>query len=225
MKALTTLIALTIISILIAYPAPSASKSQSSGEAPAKASLENDPLSHGTWERPARLNPWYADYPFTADIEGARVYASDPDQVAEARDALDRFATAGIELPYVEIWAHDDLSGCRLNADDESPPAGVYFQRAGVDIIFQCGVLFTLLHELSHAHDVNFLSEDERAEFLSIRDADSWRHEKWARAAGEHFADVMAWGLTDGEVRPSRTRPNDNASLDAAFSKATSFSK
>lgn len=229
MKALTTFLALTIFTISISFPAPRAPEPQLGGGTPSAASLESDPLSHGisqaTEEIPARLQPWYADYPETTDLDGARVYASHPDQVAEARTALDLFDVAGIELPYVEIWSHDSLSGCRLDPADDSPPAGVYFQRNGVDIVFQCGVLFTLLHELAHAHDVNFLHEDERQRFLRIRKAESWRHENWPSAAGEHFADVLAWGLTGGEVRPSRTLPNDNASLDKAFSMALGFGR
>jgi hypothetical protein len=170
------------------------------------------------------LRPWFADYPETTDVGDIRIYASDPARVREAQDVIDRFAEAGIELPKLEIWAHDDLSGCRLNVEDDTPPAGVYFQRAGADIVFQCGATFTLIHELAHVHENNFLTDAERGEFLALRRLDSWRSEKWSQAGGEHYADVMAWGLTDGGVRPSRNLPNDNASLDAAFEMAMGFS-
>lgn len=222
MKALTTLIALTIIIVSTMFPAPTASGA--GGEAlEAAASTKPESLSHGPREIPAQLNPWFADYPLTIDVDGARIFASDPSRVTEAQNVLAGFAEAGIELPNLEIWTHDDLSGCRLSVEDDTPPAGVYFQRAGVDTIFQCGATFTLVHELAHAHDNNFLTDSDRDEFLSVRDADSWRNERWARAAGEHFADVVAWGLLDGTVRPSRTFPNDNDSLDAAFELAISF--
>ena len=49
-------------------------------------------------------------------------------------------------------------------------------------------------HEFAHVHDNKLLTDVERDEFLAIREADSWRNEQWHRAAGEHFADVVAWG-------------------------------
>lgn len=167
--------------------------------------------------------PWLADYPHTSDIAGARVYAADPRRVQDVAWALEQFENAGLELPFVEVWAHEDLSGCRLSLEDDTPPAGVYFQRAGVDTVFWCGTRFTLLHELAHVHDTNFLTGDQRDRFTAIRDADAWRHETWNRAAGEHFADVVAWGLHGGTIRPSRTFPNDNVSLETAFELVMSF--
>jgi hypothetical protein len=221
MKTSTTLIALSLIASLTfsARTQPSSG----GGTPEATASLETASLSHGPREIPANRQPWFADYPLTIDIDNVRIYASDPARVLEVQDAIVLFAAAGLELPYLEIWTHDDLSGCRLTVEDDTPPAGVYFQRGGVDTIFLCGTSFTLLHELAHAHDVNFLSDKDRDEFLAIRDADSWQNEKWARAAGEHFADVVAWGISGGTVRPSRTFPNDNASLDKAFELAAGF--
>lgn len=225
MKALTTLIALsiTVISITFFSQRPPSSGGESPGVV--AASTEPEALSHGSQETPVRLRAWFADYPLTTDVGTARVYASDPDRVREARDVIARFAEAGLELPEMEIWTHDALSGCRLVIEDDTPPAGVYFQRAGADIVFQCGATFTLIHELAHVHDNNFLTDSERDEFLALRDADSWHNETWARSAGEHFADVVAWGLSDGQVRPTRTFPNDNASLDAAFELAMTFGK
>ena len=221
MKTSTTLIALSLIASLT-FSAPT-QPNASGGTPEATASIETASLSHGPREIPAAHQPWFADYPETTDIDNVRVYASDADRVREVQDAVALFAEAGLALPYLEVWTHDDLSGCRLSLEDDTPPAAVYFQRGGIDTVFQCGASFTLLHELAHAHDVNFLSDEDRAEFLSIRDADSWRHEKWARAAGEHFADVVAWGVSGGSVRPSRTFPNDNASLEAAFELAAGF--
>ncbi len=46
-----------------------------------------------------------------------------------------------------------------------------------------------------------------------------------AASAGEHFADVVAWDLTRGEVRPSRSFPNDDKSLEQAFGLALSIAR
>ncbi len=220
MKALTAAIALMSLGTVIA-PVPPAREDRVEPAptiAPATYS-EADPPSMLTFR------PWDADYPHAQAIDGAQVYASDLEQVDDIAWAIEQLLAAGLALPTVEVWAHDDASGCRLDADDDTPPVGVYFQRNGVDTIFWCGTRFTMLHELAHVHDNNFLTDDQRDHFIAIRDVDAWRHDKWNRAAGEHFADVVAWGLHDRTVRPSRTFPNDNASLDAAFELAISFSR
>ena len=71
--------------------------------------------------------------------------------------------------------------------------------------------------------DNHQLDEGDRERFLSIRQADAWSGVKWNRAGGEHLADVLAWGLGGGRVRPSRTFPNDDAGLAAAYEMAMSF--
>ena len=220
MKALTAAIALISFATVMP-PATVPKPAQLEPVAFAAETQTADPRQN----RPSTLTvrPWHADYPHTTDIAGARVYASDPQQLLDVAWALDRLENAGLAMPGVEVWAHDDLSGCRRSVEDDTPPVGVYFQRDGVDTVFWCGTRFTLLHELAHVHDNNFLTPDQRTRFLAIRQADAWRHETWNRAAGEHFADVVAWGLHDRTIRPSRTLPNDDASLEEAFELAVSF--
>ena len=48
---------------------------------------------------------------------------------------------------------------------------------------------------------------------METRRATAWSGVEWRVAGGEHAADVIAWALLNGEVRPSRTLPNDDASL------------
>jgi hypothetical protein len=222
MKALTTLMALfTILALASFNEAPALNtpgSSDSAVSAPPEAPDKPDrPI-------PDSARPWFADYPLTTDIDGARVYASDQGRIEDVAWALAQFAAAGIELPHVEVWTHADVTGCRFSLENDALFAGVFVQRRGVDTVYLCGTRFTMLHELAHVHDNNYLSDAERNEFLAIRDADSWRNNNWNRAAGEHFADVMAWGLTGGEVRPSRSFPNDDASLQHAFDLALSIS-
>lgn len=164
---------------------------------------------------PDRLRAWYADYPAATDIDGARVYADGPDAVAEVQWALDRFEHAGLALPHVEVWLHDDLSGCR--SSDGSLVVGYTTERAGRRIVLSCGTRFTLLHELGHVFVYEHLSDADRDAFTSTREADAWRADEWSRSGSEHAADVIAWGLHPGHVRPSRTLPNDDASLTEAF--------
>ncbi len=164
---------------------------------------------------PSELRAWYADYPAASDIDGARIYADGADAVAEVRWALDRFEDAGLALPHVEVWMHDDLSGCRSN--DGSLVVGYTTVRSDRRVVYSCGTRFTLLHELGHVFVNEHLSDAERDAFTRTRRADAWRADEWSRSASEHAADVIAWGLHPEHVRPSRTLPNDDASLGEAF--------
>ena len=162
--------------------------------------------------------PWHADYPASTEIAGATVYAETAGQVADAEWALGRFAAAGLDLPDVELW----LAGI-----ESAIPQGngfVYgFHRevAGRSVVFNSGSRFVLLHELGHVWDDHALTDADRGEFLEIRDADAWHGEGWAGSGAEHLANVIAWGLSEEEIRPSRTLPNDDASLQEAFILAT----
>lgn len=169
--------------------------------------------------QPARIEAWYADFPATTDIAGGRVFAETPDQVQDARWALGRFAAAGLELPEVEFWMHADRVSC--DPRREVPPVAFVMIRDGRSIVFSCGTRFTLLHELGHIFGAAHFDDAQRDAFTAMRDADGWRADEWARSADEHLADVIAWGLHPDHVRPSRTKPNDDASLAAAFEFAT----
>jgi hypothetical protein len=153
--------------------------------------------------------------------EGATVYAETAAQVARVDWTLGRFAQAGLELPEVDVWYFADFSGCADPDDVSKQRSGYLILGEDKYTIYMCGVEFTLLHELAHVWDVSTLTEDLRRSFLAERDADAWSGVEWSRAGGEHPADVLAWGPQDGNVRPSRTMPNDNTSLYEAFELAT----
>jgi hypothetical protein len=170
-------------------------------------------------ETPDRLRAWFADYPATVDIAGGRVFAETRTQVEDAVWALERFASVGLELPAIEFWMHADRIDC--DPRKEVPPLAFTLFRDGQAVVYSCSTRFALLHELGHVFGATHLSDADKTAFAAIRDADGWRAEEWARSASEHFADVIAWGLHPDHVRPSRTTPNDDASLTAAFALAT----
>ncbi len=154
-------------------------------------------------------------------LDGATVYAESADQVALVAWALGRFERAGLELPPFELWYFADYAGCADPDDPSKQRAGYMAYGADSYTIFICGVEFTLLHELAHVWDVANLTDAERNRFLTERDLDEWSGVEWSQAGGEHLADVLAWGLQNGNVRPSRTKPNDDTSLRKAFELAT----
>ena len=210
MRSSRTALTITVLLAALGYAVGTPSEA-----GPAEAA-ENVPASAAPVRPvPSELRAWYADYPAATDIDGARVYAERPDAVTELRWALGRFAEAGLELPAVEVWMHDDLSGCR--SVDGSLVVGYTTERAGRRVVYSCGTRFTLLHELGHVFVYEHLSDAERDAFTRTREADAWRTGEWSRSASEHAADVIAWGLHPEHVRPSRTLPNDDASLSEAF--------
>ncbi len=154
-------------------------------------------------------------------LEGATVYAESADQVARVEWALGRFEQLGLKMPAVEVWYFADFSGCADPANPSRQRSGYLLIEHDKYTIYVCGPEFTLLHELAHVWDHSQLTDDLRDRFLAKRGLENWDGVEWARCGGEHLAYVLAWGLQDGNVRPSRTKPNDDDSLYEAFVLAT----
>ena len=96
MKALTTLMAILSFLTLASFnEAPTYTGSESS-ETLATARFAS--LAASDRPTPATAQPWFADYPLTTDIAGARVYASEQARVDQVRWALERFAAEDIAL-------------------------------------------------------------------------------------------------------------------------------
>lgn len=153
-------------------------------------------------------------------VDGATIDAETADQVALAVRALGRFESLGLELPEVEVRLFSDFSGCADPANPSRERSYLLIEN-GEYTIFMCGPEFALLHELAHVWDHSQLTDAERARFLAKRGLEHWAGVEWARAGGEHLADVLAWGLQASNARPSRTKPNDDDSLREAFEVAT----
>ena len=209
----------TVIAIM--FLISSVAPADSAGATPQRGfgTIQRSPLAEAAVMSPDRLQPWFADFPATADVPEGRIYAETRPQVADARWALERFAEAGLKLPSVEFWMHADRVSC--GPRKEVPPVAFTMFRDGQALVFSCGPRFALLHELGHVLGATTMSDSDKVAFAAIRDADAWRTDDWVRSADEHFADVVAWGLHPDHVRPSRTMPNDDASLAAAFVMAT----
>jgi hypothetical protein len=116
---------------------------------------------------------------------------------------LDRFESAGLYLPVLDIAFHDGKQECHGFF-------GLY--RAGsppqVDI---CGFNWdrflpmpkkVALHELAHAWSAQHMSEGDRTEFLALRGLTSWGDDKlsWGEQGSEQAAEIIAWALMDEDV-------------------------
>ena len=155
----------------------------------------------------------------TAPLHGATdtvIHAETEEQRQLAVWALERYATAGLELPVLTVHLHSDRAECNgLN--------GFLAHAAGAEmIIHSCGNDFTLLHELGHAWDKHTLDDAGRDAFLEIAQATTWNNaDDWHLAGGEHAANVLAWGLMGERINQTRTRPYDYGSMMDAFSLLT----
>jgi hypothetical protein len=124
--------------------------------------------------------------------------------------AYARFALVGLDLPDVEISFHEDTDSCR--------GAEGRYERSGSDarirvcipdqdsFAFQLKQRRTLVHELAHAWDDANLDDTDRAELLSVVDAESWYapESDWDQRGVERFAETIVWGLYDQLRRPTR---------------------
>ena len=63
----------------------------------------------------------------------------------------------------------------------------------------------TLIHEVSHAWVEQNVSDETKAEFMVLRGAETWSDTttEWKDRGAEHSAEVLAWGLQDGDYNIS----------------------
>jgi hypothetical protein len=99
------------------------------------------------------------------------------------------------------LVGHDDPEICRGRN-------GIAFDRGDHTEIGLCTreveahVEFLILHELAHAYEHQFVSDEVREEFLELRGLERWRGSDlaWHEAGAEHTAEILVWGLMDRPV-------------------------
>lgn len=164
-----------------------------------------------------------ADYPAATVLPNATVYAQSAAQVEDLSWALDRFTAAGLVLPHVEAWIHDDRSGCIVA--DGRQVSGYQPTRNETHVVFSCGNRHTLLHELAHVWERRNMEDGDRNRFLALRGVAEWVAPEWRLSGREHLAVVIAWALDPQHPRPMRTQPNDDSSMAEAYALVTSIGR
>jgi hypothetical protein len=103
----------------------------------------------------------------------------------------ERFAAAGLTLRVIEYVFHEDLEACGWHGGLFSPGTGV--------VVICNGEERTLIHELAHAWEAAYLSDQVRAEFMELRGLDVWNHRDvpWSERAAEQAAEVITWGVEE----------------------------
>nr|MDJ0954403.1 hypothetical protein [Acidimicrobiia bacterium] len=121
------------------------------------------------------------------------IHAETDQQRATAEWALEQMAAAGLEIPPVTIHMHSERSDCGNRPGEESN--GYYTRRADEHIIHSCGSAWILVHELGHLWDNANLDDETRQRILDYQELESWSHQQWDQAGGEHLASIIAWAI------------------------------
>ncbi|MCP3994600.1 MAG: DUF3387 domain-containing protein [bacterium] len=145
------------------------------------------------------------------------IHAETQQQRDTAEWALDAMTAAGFDLPPVTIYMHTDRHDCSNEPGGES--SGYFTQYLGENIIHSCGSPWVLIHELAHVWDKTRLDGATRELILEHQELDSWNHEIWNQAGGEHLASIIAWAIEG--THPSSIGYYDRNHLAEAYRLAT----
>ncbi|MEX2626493.1 MAG: hypothetical protein WD225_06390 [Ilumatobacteraceae bacterium] len=122
------------------------------------------------------------------------------EQLDLVRWAADRFETAGLELPVLEVAFHDDPSGCEGRRG--------YYRDGTVDMcpgtLINVSTRDTLLHEMGHSWSEQ-LPTDTRSAFLSLRGLREWSSSAvgWEERGWEQAAEVISWAIGERILTPT----------------------
>lgn len=145
------------------------------------------------------------------------IHAETEQQRETAEWALAQMAAAGLEIPPVTIHMHSERSDCGVRPGEESN--GYYMRRAGEHIIHSCGSAWILVHELGHLWDAANLDDETRQRILDHQELETWSHEQWDQAGGEHLASIIAWAIEG--THPRSIGYYDRDHLTKAYTLAT----
>jgi len=124
------------------------------------------------------------------------------EQRTKVNDAVELFATEGLELPTLIIEIHDTDDGC-------DGYEGVFRSREMPMRLDICNThRFIVMHELAHAWENNEVTDVQRDEFLDLRGLTVWNDgsSPWKERGIEDLAEVVVWGL----LKLSRSQPVGN---------------
>jgi hypothetical protein len=210
-----------IAAIAISLITPVGSEAQPPSTA-AESSGSNQPVAIALSSGPTREA---SASPITAaisiELDGATVYAENEAQIDTVEWSLQRYADYGLELPHVTIEMRS-IGKCPTH--DGRQLSGSLAVVDGEYRIKVCGERRTLLHELGHVWDKHNMTDDARSAYMELRGLDSWRHDVWHLAAGEHVAETMTWALDSIYLPPSRIANNSTAELAAGYELLTGAS-
>lgn len=110
--------------------------------------------------------------------------------------ALERYATAGLELPLLQVHLHNDPEECNGNRGSFSSGSTPW----SITVCTEDELVY--LHEIGHAWAELNLSEAERSDYVARRGLESWNDPEtaWGDRGSEDAANTLAWGLVDDPI-------------------------
>ena len=110
--------------------------------------------------------------------------------------ALERYATAGLELPALQVHLHSDPADCNGNRGSFSSGSTPW----SITVCTEDELVY--LHEIGHAWAEFNLSEAERSDYVARRGLESWNDPAtaWGDRGSEDAANTLAWGLVDTPI-------------------------
>lgn len=139
--------------------------------------------------------------------------------------AIDLFTSAGFDVPTLRAEFHSTTDACQgyrgLHVRGEDGIATIHVCAVEADAERQATRRArVLLHEMAHAWVDQNVTQEAKAVFLTLRGLDSWADgsHDWEHRGTEHAAEVVVWGLQDGDYRPHFLIANtDRDEMAAAF--------
>ena len=148
------------------------------------------------------------------------LYGADAVQERTVDWAMRRFRAGGLEgLPPLEVVLHGSRTPCEGYL-------GLYL--AGrIDLCTE-GLLEPYarkfaLHEMAHAWTDANLPDEVLDRFLRIRGIATWNDQRlpWRERGAEQAAEIITWGLGEGEIAPLLPTPVDAETLASLYSLLT----
>jgi hypothetical protein len=134
------------------------------------------------------------DDPFSGAPTPTHVVHKSDERSREQISAADAaFRVAGLELPDLEIYIHENYAGCdglagQFNRDG-----------SGLRVDFCSGNSFTVLHEFAHAWEYHNVDDTTRDALVEMHGLETWRSSEvpWEERGVEVAAETIAKGLLE----------------------------
>ncbi len=118
----------------------------------------------------------------------------------------DLFSTAGFDFPIVAIEFHRNEEACggvrgRTHFTDEDLATIVVCATHHNPEVEDIWRQRTLLHEVAHAWIDQNVGEERTDALMELRGTETWlsRDQIWQDRGAEHAAEILMWGLQDGD--------------------------
>lgn len=134
--------------------------------------------------------------------------------------ALHRFRVAGLrDLPPLEVHLHRTREACNGGL-------GLYYMNR-IDLCTKGSsesyARKYALHEIAHAWAETNVDAGVMRRFMDVRGVEAWNDKRvpWKERGTEQAAEIITWGLGEGEIEPQLTEPLESKALAGLYELLT----